>query len=195
MIHVGRCLIKRCEVSLHCYGLFCLKQTTPTAVLAVYRCFKIGCTALGDRDGFSRTLEKRLASRYFSSRRVTKATTVRASTSSTSHITIVGLNIVDPFRPLMPTPDFLNSYLRHRCLPLMDTCVTSVLFRLSPIQPTKGLACRSARYSVRQMNTFDWTSINLFKLDFIPACRLTTNSRTDDRCARKCGINGRVPWS
>jgi hypothetical protein len=34
VIHVGRCLIKRCEVSLHCYGIFCLKQTTPTAVLA-----------------------------------------------------------------------------------------------------------------------------------------------------------------
>jgi hypothetical protein len=95
----------------------------------------------------------------------------------------------------MPTPDFLNSYLRHRCLPLMDTGVTSVLFRLSPIQPTKGLACRRMRYSARQMNTFDWTSINPFKLDFIPACRLATDSRTDGRCARKCGINGRVPWS
>jgi hypothetical protein len=34
VIHVGRCLIKRCEVSLHCHGIFCLKQTTPTAVLA-----------------------------------------------------------------------------------------------------------------------------------------------------------------
>lgn len=125
----------------------------------VYCCFKIGCVALGDRDGFPRTLEKRSASLYFSTKRVTKATTVRASTNSTSHITIVGLNIVDPFRTLMPTPDFLNSYLRHRC-PLLDTCVTSVLFRLSPIQPTKGLACRSMRYSVRQMNTFDWTCIN-----------------------------------
>ena len=102
-------------------------------------CFKIGCAALGDRDGFSRTLEKRSASRYFSTRRLTKATTVRASTSSTSHITIVGLNIVDPFRTLMPTPDFQSSHLRHRCLPLMDTGNIHVLFRFSPIQPAGSL--------------------------------------------------------
>jgi len=89
---------------------------------------------LGDRDGFSRTLEKRSASRNFSTRRLTKATTVRASTSSTSHITIVGLNIVDPFRTLMPAPNFQSSHLRHRCLPLMDTADTHVLFRFSPIQ-------------------------------------------------------------
>jgi len=101
----------------------------------VYWCFKIGCAGLGDRDGFSRTLEKRSPSRYFSTRRLTKATTVRANTSSTSHITIVGLNIVDPFRTLVPTPDFQSSHLRHQCLPLMDTGDTRVLFRFSPIQP------------------------------------------------------------
>jgi hypothetical protein len=44
--------------------------------------------------------------------RVTKATTFRASTSSTSHITIVGLNIVNPFRFSIA---FLSKYLRHRC--------------------------------------------------------------------------------
>jgi hypothetical protein len=32
VIHVGRSLIKRCEVSLHCYGIFCLMPTTPTAM-------------------------------------------------------------------------------------------------------------------------------------------------------------------
>jgi hypothetical protein len=105
----------------------------------VYWRFKTGCAALGDRDGFSRTLEKRSASRYFSTRRLTKATTVRASTSNTSHITIVGLSIVDPFRTLLPTPDFQSSHLRHRCLPLMDTYDTHVLFRSSPIQPAGSL--------------------------------------------------------
>jgi hypothetical protein len=88
---------------------------------------------------FPRILEKRSASLYFSTRRVTKATTVRASTSSTSHITIVGLNIVDPFRTLMPTPEFQSWHLRHRCLPLMDTGDTHVLFRFSPIQPAGSL--------------------------------------------------------
>ena len=105
----------------------------------LYCCFKIRCVALGDKDGFSRTLEKRSASWYFSTRRPTKATTVRASTSSTSHITIVGPNIVDSFRILMPTPDFQSSHLQHRCLPLMDTCDTHVLFRSSPIQPAGSL--------------------------------------------------------
>jgi hypothetical protein len=46
----------------------------------------------------SEDFEKRLASLHLSMMRVAKATTFRASTSSTSHITIVGLNIVDPFR-------------------------------------------------------------------------------------------------
>ena len=52
---------------------------------------------MGDRDGFPRSFENRLASRYFSTRRLTKVTTVRAVTSISSHITIVGPNIVDPF--------------------------------------------------------------------------------------------------
>jgi hypothetical protein len=60
----------------------------------------------------SEDFEKRLASPHFSAMRVTKATTVRASTSSTSHITILGLNIVDPFRTSIA---FLSEYLRHRC--------------------------------------------------------------------------------
>jgi len=39
--------------------------------------------------------------------RVTNAATFRASRSSTSHMTIVGLNIVDPFRTrVMLTPGF-----------------------------------------------------------------------------------------
>jgi hypothetical protein len=36
---------------------------------------------------------------------------------------------------------------------------------------------------------------NHFKLDFILSCRLATNRGTNDRSARECGINGRVPWS
>jgi hypothetical protein len=58
--------------------------------------------------------EGRLASLHLSTMRVTKATTFRASTSSTSHITIVGPNIVDPFRPSIA---FVS-----------DTSVTDVLF-------------------------------------------------------------------
>jgi hypothetical protein len=46
----------------------------------------------------SEHFDKRLASLHFSAMRVTKATTFRASTNTTSHITIIGLNIVDPFR-------------------------------------------------------------------------------------------------
>ena len=137
VIHVGRCLIKRREVSLHCYVFLSKADDTYQCIGRLYCCFKIGCVAFGDRDGFSRTLEKRSASLYFSTKHVTKATTVRASTSSTSHITIVGLNIVDPFRTLMPTADFQSSYLRRRCLRLMDTGDTHVLFRFSPIQPRK----------------------------------------------------------
>jgi len=44
--------------------------------------------------------------------RVTTATTFRASISSTSHITIVVLNIVDPFRTSIA---FISEYLRHEC--------------------------------------------------------------------------------
>jgi hypothetical protein len=60
----------------------------------------------------SEDFEERLASLHLSMMRVTKATTFRASTSSTSHITIVGLNIVNPFRFSIA---FLSKYLRHRC--------------------------------------------------------------------------------
>jgi hypothetical protein len=123
-----------------------LWSSLPTAD-DTYRCigrlycyFKIGCVALGDRDSSSRTLEKRLGSRYFSTRRLTKATTVRASTSSTSHITIVGLNIVDPFRTLC----------QHRIF-RMDSSGTDAFLSwipaspmfysaFSPIQPTESLA-------------------------------------------------------
>jgi hypothetical protein len=64
--------------------------------------------------------EGRLASLHLSMMRVTKATTFKASTSSTSHITIVGLNIVDPFRPLIA---FLSKYLRDRCsIPYPEEC-------------------------------------------------------------------------
>jgi hypothetical protein len=47
---------------------------------------------------FPEDFEERLASLHLSMMRVAKATTFRARTSRTSHITIVGLNIVDPFR-------------------------------------------------------------------------------------------------
>jgi hypothetical protein len=87
---------------------------------------------------FPEDFEERLASLHLSMMRVAKATTFRASTSSTSHITIVGLNIVDPFRtfshggtgfleeanclllwiPLSPMPSSLY------------TCVTYVLFHI-----------------------------------------------------------------
>ena len=60
----------------------------------------------------SEDFEKRLASLHFSAMRVTKATTFRATTSTTSHITIIGLNIVDPFRTSIA---FLSEYLRHQC--------------------------------------------------------------------------------
>jgi hypothetical protein len=65
--------------------------------------------------------DKRSAGLHFSMRRVTKATTFRASTSSTSHITIIGLNIVDPFRTSIT---FLSEYLPHSCsIPDCDECV------------------------------------------------------------------------
>jgi hypothetical protein len=68
----------------------------------------------------SEDFEGRLASLHLSMMRVTKATTFRARTSSTSHITIVGLNIVDPFRPSIA---FLSRYLRHRCsIPHPEEC-------------------------------------------------------------------------
>jgi hypothetical protein len=53
---------------------------------------------------------KRWAGLYFSMMRVAKATTFSASTSSTSQITIVVLNIVDPFRNSIA---FIAEYLRH----------------------------------------------------------------------------------
>ena len=153
----------RCIGRLHCY-------------------FKIGCVALGDRDGSSRTLEKRLASRYFSTRRLTKATTVKASTSSTSHITIVGLNIVDPSRTLY----------RHRIFRMGSSGVDAFLswipappmfysaFRQS--HPRKALprscSCRTVRSSLAPDEYIDWISVNHFKLDFILSCRLATNSGT-----------------
>ena len=52
--------------------------------------------------------------------RVTKATTFRASVSSTSHITIVVLNIVDAFRTSIA---FISEYLRHECsIPHCEEC-------------------------------------------------------------------------
>jgi hypothetical protein len=68
----------------------------------------------------SEDFENRLASLHLSMIRVTKATTFRASTSSASHITIVGLNIVDPFRTFIA---FLSEYLRHQCpIPRCQEC-------------------------------------------------------------------------
>jgi hypothetical protein len=61
--------------------------------------------------------------------------------------------------------------------------------------PPEALECRSVRFSVRQMNTLIELRFNRFKLDFILSCRLATNRGTNDRSARECGINGRVPWS
>jgi len=64
--------------------------------------------------------EERLTSLYLSMMSDTKATTFRASTSSKSHITIVGLNIVNSFRPSIA---FLSKYLRHRCsIPRPQQC-------------------------------------------------------------------------
>jgi hypothetical protein len=64
-------------------------------------------TSLYDREGdFSCSVEV-MGSLHFSMMRVTNATTFRASRSSTSHMTIFGLNIVDPFRTrVMLTPGF-----------------------------------------------------------------------------------------
>jgi hypothetical protein len=68
----------------------------------------------------SEDLDKRSASLHFSIVRVTKATTFRASTSTTSHITIIGLNIVDPFRTSIA---FLSEYLRHLySIPYCEEC-------------------------------------------------------------------------
>jgi hypothetical protein len=68
----------------------------------------------------SEDFDKRSASLHLSMRRVTKPTTLRASTSSTSHITIIGLNIVDPFRTAIA---FLSEYLRHQCfIPHGEEC-------------------------------------------------------------------------
>jgi len=69
---------------------------------------------------FSEDFDKRSASLHFSMKRVTKATTFRASTSSTSHITIVVLNIVDPFRTSIA---FISEYLCHLCsIPHCQEC-------------------------------------------------------------------------
>jgi hypothetical protein len=61
---------------------------------------------------FAENFDGRSASLHLSMRRVTKPTTLGTSTSSTSHITIIGLNIVDPFRTAIA---FLSEYLRHQC--------------------------------------------------------------------------------
>jgi hypothetical protein len=50
----------------------------------------------------SEHFDKRLASLHFSAMRVTNATTFRASTRSTSHTTIVVLNIFDPSTLQLP---------------------------------------------------------------------------------------------
>src|SRR5260221_3054767 len=64
--------------------------------------------------------DKRLASLHFSSMRVTNATTFRASTRSTSHTTIVVLNIFDPSALQLP---FLCEYLCLQCsIPRCDKC-------------------------------------------------------------------------
>jgi hypothetical protein len=60
----------------------------------------------------SEGFDERSASLHFSMKRVTKATTFRASTNSTSNITIIGLSIVDPFRTSIA---FLSEYLRRQC--------------------------------------------------------------------------------
>jgi hypothetical protein len=80
----------------------------------------------------SEHFDKRLASLHLSAMPVTKATTFRASTSTTSHITIIGLNIVDPFRTSIA---FLCEYLRHQCsIPYCKECR-----RLA----NKGTECRT----------------------------------------------------
>jgi hypothetical protein len=56
--------------------------------------------------------DKRLASLHFSAMRVTNATTFRASTRSTSHTTIVVLNIFGPSTLQLP---FLYEYLSQEC--------------------------------------------------------------------------------
>jgi len=58
---------------------------------------------------------KRLASLHFSAMRVTNATTFSASTRSTSHTTIVVLNI------FLTLP-------RFNCPSFVNTCVSNVLF-------------------------------------------------------------------
>jgi hypothetical protein len=64
---------------------------------------------------------KRSASLYFSRMRVAKAASFRASISSTSHITIVVLIIVDPFRNSIA---FISEYLCHECtIPLVRSAV------------------------------------------------------------------------
>jgi len=50
----------------------------------------------------SEHFDKRLASLHFSAMRVTNTTTFRASTRSTSHTTIVVLNIFDPSTLQLP---------------------------------------------------------------------------------------------
>jgi hypothetical protein len=69
----------------------------------------------------SEDFDKRLANLHFSAMRVTKATTFRASTSNTSHTTIVVLNILGPFRSSIA---FLSEYLRHECsIPYSEECL------------------------------------------------------------------------
>jgi hypothetical protein len=64
--------------------------------------------------------DKRLASLHFSAMRVTNVTTFRASTRSTSHTTIVVLNIFGPSTLQLP---FLCEYLSQQCsIPCCGEC-------------------------------------------------------------------------
>ena len=84
-------------------------------------CFKIAGSSLCRIEMvLSEHLDKRLASLHFSAMRVTNATTFRASTRSTSHTTIVVLNI---FLTLPLQLPFLCEYLCRQCsIPRCDEC-------------------------------------------------------------------------
>jgi hypothetical protein len=83
----------------------------------------------------SEDLDKRSTCLQLSIMRVTKAATFRASTSSTSHITIIGLNIVDPFHTSIA---FLSEYLCHQCsIPHSEECRRVKIKDTEPLRKDK----------------------------------------------------------
>src|SRR5580700_6590693 len=94
--------------------------------------------------------------------RVAKATTFRASMNSTSHITVVGVNIVDPFRTSAKlTRGFhkspvawISGYFCHRWLPIWIPAL--------PVFYSTGEECRRLRTKDKQ---------NAIFVDFVFAAR------------------------